>query len=69
MTTAGVVIGIAAALGLGRLVASQLYGITPRDPVVLAGSGAVLFLVTIVACFAPARRAVKVDPIIALRAD
>jgi ABC-type antimicrobial peptide transport system permease subunit len=69
MTLAGVVIGVVIALGAGRLIASQLYGVSPRDPIVMAVCIVVLLSVTIVACFAPARRATKVDPIIALRAE
>ncbi len=69
MTLTGVVVGTGIALGAGSLVASQLYGISPRDPAVMLVCAAVLIVVTIVACFAPARRATKVDPIIALRAE
>jgi predicted permease len=69
MTLTGVVIGMGIAVGAGRLVASQLYGISPRDPAVMLLCAGVLIAVTIVAGFAPARRATKVDPIIALRAE
>ena len=53
----------------GRLVASQLYGISPHDPVVIMLSAATLVFVTIVACFVPAYRATRVDPMIALRTE
>jgi len=69
MTLAGVAIGLAIALAAGRLVASQLYGISPRDPLVIALSAGTLVIVTIVACFVPAHRATRVDPMIALRTE
>jgi predicted permease len=69
MTLAGVAIGLAIALATGRLVASQLYGISPRDPLVIGLSAGTLVAVTIVACLVPARRATRVDPMIALRTD
>jgi predicted permease len=69
MTLAGVAIGLAIALAAGRLVASQLYGISPRDPLVIALSAGTLVVVTIVACLVPARRATRVDPVIALRTE
>jgi predicted permease len=69
MTLAGVAVGVVIALGAGRLIASELYGVSPRDPFVIVVCAAALVAVTIVACFAPARRATKVDPIIALRAE
>jgi ABC-type antimicrobial peptide transport system permease subunit len=65
----GVALGIVAALGLGRLVASLLYGISERDPVVLAASALVLCLVGVAASLVPAWRAARVDPVTALRAD
>jgi hypothetical protein len=69
IVAAGVCIGAAIALALGRVVASALYGTTPRDPVVLIGSALTLTVVAVIACMVPARRAVRVDPIQALRTD
>jgi len=67
MAFAGVVIGAAAALGLTRLMASQLFGVTAHDPLTFAGVAALLMLVAIAACYIPARRAMRVDPMVALR--
>jgi len=65
----GLVIGLAAALGLGRVVESLLYKTSPHDPVTLAAIVAGLLAVSFVACLVPARRATKVDPIVALRTE
>jgi len=69
MTMVGVVAGVALALALGKGIASQLYQVSPRDPLVFVVCSAVLLVVAIVACAAPMRRALGVDPIVALRAD
>jgi len=67
MALAGVVLGIFLALGLTHLMSSQLYGVTPHDPLTFAGVGVILLLVALGACYFPARRAMGVDPMVALR--
>jgi putative ABC transport system permease protein len=65
----GVVLGVVAALAAGRLVASQLYGVTPRDPAALAASASFLLVVGAMASLFPAWRASRVDPARVLRDD
>jgi len=67
MALIGVAIGIAAALGLIRLIANQLFGVTAHDPLTFITGGILLTLVALLACYIPARRAVRVDPLVALR--
>jgi predicted permease len=67
MTVFGVVAGLGAALGMGRLIASMLYGLKPWDPETLAGAALLLGLVALGASWIPARRAANVDPMTALR--
>ncbi len=67
MALVGVALGIAAALGLTRLMASQLFGVSPHDPLTFAAVAVLLFVVAVAACYIPARRAMRVDPIVALR--
>ena len=69
MALTGVAIGLAAALGLTRLMTSMLFGISAHDPVTMAGVVSLLTFVAFAACYIPARRAARVDPAIALRND
>jgi ABC-type lipoprotein release transport system permease subunit len=67
MALAGVALGIFLALGLTHLMSSQLFGITAHDPLTFAGVALVLLVVALAACYLPARRAMGVDPMVALR--
>jgi predicted permease len=67
MALIGIAIGTGAALGLTRLMASQLFGVGAHDPITFAGVAILLIIVAVAACYIPARRATRVDPIVALR--
>jgi putative ABC transport system permease protein len=66
-TLLGLVLGMLGALALGRVISKLIYGVTPRDPLTLFAVGVLLSSVALFACYIPARRAAKVDPIVALR--
>jgi len=66
---AGVAIGVASAYGLTRVIASFLFGVTARDPLVFVGVPLLLSGVALVGVWLPARRAAKVDPVVALRVE
>jgi putative ABC transport system permease protein len=65
----GLAAGLAFAAGLGRLIANLLFGISPTDPLTFVSVPLVLLAVAMMACYLPARRATRVDPIVALRQD
>ncbi len=63
----GLILGLAASFAVNRILQSQLVGVSPYDPVTMAGAPVVLILVALLACQIPARRAMHVDPAVALR--
>jgi len=67
LVSLGMGFGLCGAVGLGRLLQSQLYGVSPNDPQTLGGVVILVMLVALFACFAPTRRATRVDPVVALR--
>ncbi len=67
LVVTGVLIGFAAALVVGRLVSRMLYGVSPGDPISVAGAAVMLLAVALLACYLPARWASRVDPLVALR--
>jgi putative ABC transport system permease protein len=67
LALAGVVIGLAGALALARIISSMLFGVTPFDPASYLATAVMLLAVATLACYLPARRATRVDPIVALR--
>jgi len=65
----GVAIGVTSAYGMTRVIASFLFGVTPRDPVVFVSVPLVLSAVALLGVWLPARRAARVDPVVALRME
>ncbi|HKE14336.1 MAG TPA: FtsX-like permease family protein [Kofleriaceae bacterium] len=69
MTAGGIAIGLAASLALAHLMASLVYGVSPVDPLTFAAVAGLLVLVAAAAAIIPARRAARVDPMVALRSE
>jgi putative ABC transport system permease protein len=67
LSAAGAAFGILGALAVTRYLASLLYGVRPYDPVTFVSVALLLALVALAACYIPARRAMRVDPMVALR--
>jgi len=69
LAIAGAAVGLVCALIVSHLMAGLLYGVRPTDPVTFAGVALLLIGVALLACYIPARRAIRVDPLVALRHD
>jgi putative ABC transport system permease protein len=67
MAFIGIVLGLVASFGFTRFLASLLYSVRPVDPITFIGTSILLLIVSALACYIPARRATKVDPLEALR--
>jgi putative ABC transport system permease protein len=69
LAVTGIAVGAIAALLLGRLITSLLYGVSAADPLTLGANALVLAAAALLACYVPARRATRVDPMDALRSE
>jgi putative ABC transport system permease protein len=69
LTVVGIVIGVGASLGVTKLMARMLYGVTASDPLTFIGVAMLLASVALAACYIPTRRAMRVDPTVALRCE
>jgi putative ABC transport system permease protein len=69
LTTTGIAVGVGVALVVSRVMRALLFGVGPTDPMTYAGVSGALAAVALLATYLPARRASRVDPIVALRAD
>lgn len=69
LTGAGLLVGAVAAMLLTRLMGDMLYKISPRDPIAFGSATAVMIVASLLACYLPARRASRIDPLKALKGD
>ena len=69
LTVAGLIVGLLLVFAVGRVATNLLYGVSPADPVSIAVAMAVLAAASVLAACVPARRAAKVDPMVALRCE
>jgi len=69
LTLAGILLGVPAALAMSRLIESQLFGLSSTDPLILSLAAIALTLIALLAGYLPARRATRIDPMIALRTE
>jgi putative ABC transport system permease protein len=69
LVSAGVIVGGGASLFVTRLLKGVLFGVTPADPLTFASAGILISAAALIACWLPARRAARVDPMVALRAE
>jgi ABC-type antimicrobial peptide transport system permease subunit len=69
LTAVGMILGLVAALGVGRIISNFLYGVKPADPFTFITVPLLLLVMSLFACYVPARRATQVAPVIALRSD
>jgi ABC-type antimicrobial peptide transport system permease subunit len=67
LTALGLALGLAGSLAASRLIATLLFGVKPTDPLTFAAVAAIMASVALAACYIPARRATRVDPLTALR--
>ena len=69
LVVVGLIVGTGVSLAATRMLRSQLFGVAPTDPLSYVGVAILLAAVALAACYIPARRAAKVDPIVALRQE
>jgi len=67
LTIIGLALGLALAFGLTRFIASMLYGVSPTDPLTVAEVAGLLAVISVLACYLPAHRAMRINPVSAIR--